>query len=84
MSLFSAAADLVGNVGFGVIKNSGKIALGSGKAILGVLTKDEDLMGDGLGQLGKGTLGLGVSVLGKTLSGNDDADDCQMFDYLDE
>lgn len=84
MSLFSAAADVIGNVGFGIIKSSGRIALGGGKTLLGVLTEDEDLIGDGLSQVGKGTIGLGSAVLGKALSGNDDADDDQALDFLDE
>ena len=74
MSFFRMTTDLIGDLGIGVIKHSGRIALGGGKTIIGALTEDEDLIADGLSQAGKGAVGLGLSVVGKTLLNNDDSD----------
>ncbi|MEL7006440.1 MAG: hypothetical protein AAFN93_27485 [Bacteroidota bacterium] len=82
MSLFRAAADLVGDVGFGVIKNTSRIAIGGGQAILGVVTEDEDLIASGLGKVGKGVICLGGSAL--LGSGDDDDDDSDLFDLMDD
>ena len=83
MGLFSAAADFVGDVGFSVIKNSGRIALGGGKAVLGLITEDEELIGEGIGQAGKGAIYLGASVIGKQVFDDDDDSD-SLFDGFDE
>lgn len=84
MSIFGAAADLIGDIGFSVIKNSGRIALGGGKTILGVVTEDEELIGEGIGQIGKGAFYIASSAVGKAVFDNDDADDDQLFDGFDE
>jgi hypothetical protein len=75
MSIFSAAFDFVGDVGFGVIKNSGRIAFGGGKAILGVVTEDETLIAEGLETMGQGAVGLGVAVTTNAIRGEDSEED---------
>lgn len=84
MSLFSAAADLIGDVGLGVIKHSGKVMWGGGKTVLGVVTGDTELIEDGLGTVAKGSVGLGATLIKKAVLNDDDADsDCgnDIFDY---
>ncbi|MBD2299067.1 hypothetical protein [Nostoc sp. FACHB-190] len=71
MSLFKIAADFVGDVGFGVIKNSGRILFGGGKAIVGVVTDDQELLEEGLKGAGKGVLGLGSALVMKNLNEDD-------------
>jgi hypothetical protein len=81
MSIFNAAIDLVGEVGFGVIKNSGRVIFGGGKAILGVVTEDEYLIAEGIEAMGAGAVGIGGSVLRKNIlddnSGDDSSDCCE-------
>ncbi len=84
MSIFGAAADLVGDIGLGVIKHSGRVILGGGQTLLGVITEDEELIGDGIGKIGKGALGLGSCVLRNAVLGDDSDDDDQMTDLFDE
>jgi hypothetical protein len=75
MSIFNVAADLVGDVGFGVIKNSGRLIFGGGKAIVGVVTEDEELIAEGIEGMGVGALGLGGSVFKQTILSDDSGDD---------
>lgn len=83
MSFFGTAANIIGDVGFSVIKNSGRIVLGSGKTIVGVITEDEELIGAGVGQMGKGAFYLASAAVGKAVLGDDDSDDDQLFDDID-
>lgn len=83
MGLLGATADLIGNIGFSVIKNSGRIALGGGKTIIGVLTEDEDLIGEGVGQMSKGAFFLASSAIGKAIMDDDDSENDQLFDDFD-
>jgi hypothetical protein len=75
MSIFSAAVDLVGDVGFGVIKNSGRLIFGTSKALLGVVTEDEDLIAEGIEGIGSGALGLGGAILRENVLGDNSDDD---------
>jgi len=84
MSLFNVAADLIGGVGFNAIKHSGRIALGGGKAVIGVVTSDPDLIEEGLGSVVKGSIGLGTTLITRGVLSNEDTDgECnsELFDY---
>jgi hypothetical protein len=67
MSLLKFATDFIGDVGFGVIKNSSRILLGGGKAIVGVVTENEELRDEGLKGASQGALGLGSALVMKNI-----------------
>lgn len=57
------AVDVVGDVGFGVIKNSGKMVWGGGQVIVGAVTDNDELVEAG----GKAVVGGGIALLGSLL-----------------
>ena len=65
MNLFRSGAELLGDVGFGVIKNSGRFLYGTGQAVVGFVSEDEELIGQGVKNLGKGAMGLGFHAARK-------------------
>ena len=75
MSLFKAATNFVGDVGFRVIKQSGRIAWGGGQAIVGMVSQDDELLEQGLKNAGKGTVGLVSSLLIKNIDGDNSETD---------
>jgi hypothetical protein len=84
MRFFGDAADLIGDIGFSVIKNVGCIAIGGGKTLIGVLTEDEELINGGVSQMGKGAFLLASSAVGKAVMDDDDSENDQLFDDFDD
>ncbi len=75
MSVIRIASELVGNVGFGVIKNTVRLAFGGGKAVVGLVTEDEELIKDGWHTATRGAVHLGAAVIGNSLAnGEPDAE----------
>jgi hypothetical protein len=75
MSIFSTASDLVSDIGFGVIKHSVGVAVGGGKALLGAVTGDDELIDDGLRAVGKGVIGLGGAIATRTIDNQGSEED---------
>jgi hypothetical protein len=78
MSLFSQGAELIGDLGFRVIKNSGKVIYGAGQAVVGLVSEDEELIENGVKNLGQGAVGLSIALVTKAIKGDssdDDSDD---------
>ena len=82
MSIFGSVTNVIEEVGFGVIKHSGRIAWGGGKAILGVVTDDKELIDEGLSSVAKSSVGLGVNLISKVIFGND-SNDTEVSDNTD-
>ena len=77
MSIFKVAADFVGDVGFGVIKQSGRIVWGGGQAIVGMVSQDDELVEQGLKNAGQGTVGLVSSLVIRNINGDDSETDTE-------
>ncbi len=77
MSLFSAGMDLLDNVGWRVIKGSGKLIYGGGQTVLGMVSEDGELVERGVKNLGSGAFSLTVGLVKNTINGDsgDDGDD---------
>ncbi len=80
MNLLKAGSDLVGDLGFKVIKNSGRVVWGGGQMILGAVSDNDELVEKGLKNTGKGALGLGIGLLGKNKDDDDLESDCEGID----
>lgn len=76
MGLFTAGAELIGEVGFRVVKNSAKVVYGGGQTILGVVSEDEELIAQGIKNVGTGGLGLTIGAF----MGDDESDDYEDID----
>ncbi len=77
MNFLKIGTEFVGDVGFGVIKNSGRLIYGSGQTIVGMVTEDDELVENGVKNLGHGAFGLTVGVVKKAVGGDksEDGDD---------
>ena len=75
MSLFSQGAELIGDLGFRVIKNSVKVAYGAGQSIVGIVSEDEELIANGVKNLGDGAVGLSIGLVAKAIKGDSSDDD---------
>ena len=51
--------------GLGMIKNGGRLIYGSGQAVVGVVTENDELVESGIKNAGKGVKGLGIAALNK-------------------
>lgn len=80
MKIFNAGAEVIGKVGFGVIKNSFRTVYGGGQALVGVLTESEDLVEQGIRNTGRGVAGLGANLIVKSIS-EGTSEDIEEFDY---
>jgi hypothetical protein len=80
MRLFSAGAELLGNVGWGVIKGSGKLIYGSGQAIIGMVAEDNELVEQGVKNVGSGAFGLTVGLVKNAIKGDGGDDEGEDFD----
>lgn len=80
MSLFSAGAELLGNVGFGVIKSSGKLIYGGGQAIIGMVSEDDELIEQGFKNAGNGAFSLTVGLVRNAINGDSGDDGDEDFD----
>jgi hypothetical protein len=72
MSLFQIGEEIVGNLGFGTVKNLGKVVWGTGQAVIGMVNDDSELLEAGIKNVGRGGIGLGIGAIAKTLGGNPD------------
>lgn len=75
MSLFRAATNFVGDVGFSVIKQSSRIVWGGGQTIVGMVSQDDELIEQGLKKAGKGTVGLVSCLIIKNIDGDNSETD---------
>jgi hypothetical protein len=80
MKLFQVVAESIGEVGFGVIKNSGRMIYGGGQAIVGMVTENDELVENGVKNLGRGTFGLSIGLVQKVITGNNSEDENQDID----
>ncbi len=82
MNLFSAGAELLGNVGFRVIKGSSKLIYGGGQAVVGMVSENDELVEQGLKNAGDGAFGLTVGLVKNAFKGDsgDSGDDSDGFD----
>lgn len=80
MSLFSAGAELLDNVGWRVIKGSGKLLYGSGQAVIGMVSEDGELVERGVKNLGSGAFSLTIGLVGKAIKGDSGDDEDEDFD----
>lgn len=83
MSLFSQGAELIGDLGFRVIKNSGKVLYGAGQSIVGLVSEDEELIANGVKNLGEGAVGLSIGLVTNAIKGDnsdnsDDSDEIEL------
>ena len=81
MSLFSQGAELIGDLGFRVIKNSGKVLYGAGQSIVGIVSEDEELIANGVKNLGDGAVGLSIGLVAKAIKGDSSDDDSDDNDW---
>ena len=75
--MYPSARVLLGELGIGVVKNSGLLIYGGGKTLIGVVTENDELLESGIKTTGKGAKGLGLAVLNKFVRnkfGGDDSD----------
>lgn len=82
MSIFRAGTELLGDLGWGIIKNSGRVIYGGGQAIVGMVTEDEELVENGVKNLAKGAGGLSLSLV-KKAANEDSSDDDNEDSNLD-
>lgn len=75
MSLFSQGAELIGDLGFRVIKNSGKVIYGAGQSLVGLVSEDEELIANGVKNLGDGAVGLSIGLVTNAIKGDNSDDD---------
>ncbi len=85
MNLLKLGTEFVGDVGFGVIKNSGRLIYGGGQAIIGMVTEDGELVENGVKNFGHGAFGLTVGVVKQAVGGDnsEDGDDDIYFDSME-
>lgn len=80
MRILQSGIELVGNVGFGVIKNSGRMLYGGGQAVLGIVSEDDELIEQGVKNLGRGAVGLTINTASKFITGDSDEDEADNAD----
>lgn len=80
MNIFKFGADFIGDVGFGIIKNSAKMIYGGGEAIVGMVTEDNELVESGVKKLGGGAVGLGSVVIKKAINGDESENENEDID----
>ena len=79
-SIFKVGTELVGDLGWKIVKNSGKVIYGSWQAIIGIVTEDEELVEHGVKNLGHGAFGLSVGLVKKAIVGDNSEEDNQDID----
>ena len=80
MSIFRAGAEILGDLGWGIIKNSGRAIYGGGQTVLGMVSEDEELIESGVRNLGKGAVGLTFGFVNKSLNGDSSEDESEDID----
>jgi hypothetical protein len=80
MGIFKAGAELLGDLGFAVVKNSGRVLYGTGQAVIGAVSEDEELIEQGVKNLGKGAMGLGFHAAKNFVGGDSSEDDIENND----
>jgi hypothetical protein len=79
-SIFRVGTELVGDLGWKIVKNSGRAIYGSGQAIIGIVTEDDELVENGVKNLGQGAFGLSVGLVKKAIAGDNSEEDNQDID----
>lgn len=80
MRILQSGIELVGDVGFGVIKNSGRLLYGGGQAVLGIVSEDDELIEQGVKNLGRGAVGLTIHTARQIITGDSDEDEADNAD----
>lgn len=80
MRILQSGIELVGNVGFGVIKNSGRLLYGGGQTVLGIVSEDDELIEQGVKNLGRGAVGLTIHTARQIITGDSDEDEADNAD----
>ena len=75
MKILQSGIELLGNVGFGVIKNSGRCLYGGGQAVIGIVSEDDELVEQGVKNLGRGAMGLTIHTARKIITGDSQEDE---------
>lgn len=75
MKILQSGIELLGNIGFGVIKNSGRCLYGSGQTVIGIVSEDDELIEQGVKNLGKGAMGLTIHAVKEIITGNSQEDE---------
>ena len=75
MKILQSGIELLGNVSFGVVKNSGRLLYGSGQAVIGLVSEDDELIEQGVKNLGRGAIGLTVHTAKEIITGNSQEDE---------
>ncbi len=74
MIIIKAGTELLSDLGWGIIKNSGRILYGGGQAVVGMVTEDEELVENGVRNLAKGAGGLSLGLVKKAINGDESED----------
>lgn len=80
MKLLQSGIELVGNVGWGVVRNSGRCLYGGGQAVVGMVSEDDELIGQGLKNIGRGAVGLTLHTAKTIITGNSCEDETENID----
>lgn len=75
MKVLQSGIELLGNVGFGVIKNSGRCLYGGTQAVLGMVSEDDELVEQGVKNLGRGAIGLTIHTAKQIMTGDSQEDE---------
>lgn len=75
MKILQSGIELVGNIGWGVIKNSGRCLYGGGQAVVGMVSEDDELIGQGVNNIGRGAMGLTIHAAKEIFTGNSQEDE---------
>jgi hypothetical protein len=70
MKIWQSGIELLGDVGLGVIKNSGRLLYGTGQALVGVVSEDDELIEQGVKNLGSGAMGLSFHAARQFIAGD--------------
>jgi hypothetical protein len=80
MSIFRVGTELLGDLSLGIIKNSSKVIYGGGQAIVGMVTENDELVENGVKNLGNGAFGLSIGLVQKAITGDNSEDENQNID----
>ncbi|MBE9044680.1 hypothetical protein IQ255_09720 [Pleurocapsales cyanobacterium LEGE 10410] len=80
MNILQSGIEVLGNVGFGVIKNSGRLLYGSGQTVIGIVSENDELTEQGVKNLGRGAMGLTIHAAKEIITGDSHEDELENDD----
>lgn len=80
MKIWQSGIELLGDVGLGVIKNSGRLLYGAGQTVVGVVSEDEEAISQGVKNLSCGAMGLSFHAAKKFVTGDGGEDEIEIND----